>query len=186
MFWFILNPYFQNENCSEWFRSSNWNASVLWWWGYRKSFIWPMLNKSQYSLLNYVLLWYFGREIAVSSVRINKNIKHIEVWDWNLVSDTKGRNVDLERLRIGCWEYLDLRAKKWQEDRGNCIVRSFVTCVHRQILLGWSSQGPVPMAARSRASTVFGRSNIGIAGSNTARSMDVCLCFSVLCCPVCR
>jgi hypothetical protein len=29
------------------------------------------------------------------------------------------------------------------------------------------------MAARSKASTVFGRSNIGIAGSNPARSMDV-------------
>jgi Zn-dependent membrane protease YugP len=43
---------------------------------------------------------------------------------------------------------------------------------------------PVSMAARSRACTVFGRSNIGIAGSNPTRGMDVCLCFSVLCCPV--
>jgi hypothetical protein len=42
------------------------------------------------------------------------------------------------------------------------------------------------MAARSRASTVFGRSNIEIAGSNPARGMDVYLCSSVLCCPVCR
>jgi hypothetical protein len=40
------------------------------------------------------------------------------------------------------------------------------------------------MAARSKASTVFGRSNIGIAVSNPARGMDVCLRFSVLCCPV--
>jgi hypothetical protein len=40
------------------------------------------------------------------------------------------------------------------------------------------------MAARSKASTVFGRSNIEITGSNPARGMDVCLCFSVLCCPV--
>jgi hypothetical protein len=38
---------------------------------------------------------------------------------------------------------------------------------------------PVSIAARSKASTVFGRSNIGIAGSNPARGMDVCLCFSV-------
>jgi hypothetical protein len=45
---------------------------------------------------------------------------------------------------------------------------------------------PVPIAARSKARTVFGRSNIGIAGSNSARGMDVCLCFSVLCGPVCR
>jgi hypothetical protein len=48
------------------------------------------------------------------------------------------------------------------------------------------SKLPVSIAARSKASTVFGRSNIGIAGSNPARGMDVCLCFSVLCCPVCR
>jgi hypothetical protein len=33
--------------------------------------------------------------------------------------------------------------------------------------------------ARSKASTVFGRSNIGIAVSNPARGMDVCLLFSV-------
>jgi hypothetical protein len=38
--------------------------------------------------------------------------------------------------------------------------------------------------SRSKTSTVFGRSNIGIAGSNPARDMDVCLCFSVLHCPV--
>jgi hypothetical protein len=35
------------------------------------------------------------------------------------------------------------------------------------------------MAARSKASTVFGRSNIGIAVSNLAGVMDVCLHFSV-------
>jgi hypothetical protein len=39
-------------------------------------------------------------------------------------------------------------------------------------------------ADRSEASTVFGRSNVEIAGSNPARGMDVCLRFSVLCCPV--
>jgi hypothetical protein len=44
--------------------------------------------------------------------------------------------------------------------------------------------GPVSIAARSKSSTAFDRSNIGIAGSNPARGMDVCLCFSVLCCPV--
>jgi hypothetical protein len=43
---------------------------------------------------------------------------------------------------------------------------------------------PVSMAARSKASTVFDRSNIRIAASNPARGMDVCLCFSVLYCPV--
>jgi hypothetical protein len=40
------------------------------------------------------------------------------------------------------------------------------------------------MAARSRACTVFGRSNIGITCSNPVRGMDVCPRFSVLCCPV--
>jgi hypothetical protein len=37
------------------------------------------------------------------------------------------------------------------------------------------------MAERSKASTVFGRSNIGIAVSNSAQGMDVCLCCVVLC-----
>jgi hypothetical protein len=42
------------------------------------------------------------------------------------------------------------------------------------------------MAERSEASTVYDRSNIGIAASNPAGGMDVCLRISVLCCPVCR
>jgi hypothetical protein len=45
---------------------------------------------------------------------------------------------------------------------------------------------PVSVAERSEASTVFGRSNVEISGSNPARGMDVCLRFSVLCCPVYR
>jgi hypothetical protein len=48
----------------------------------------------------------------------------------------------------------------------------------------WNLEPPVSIAARSKAITVFGRSNIGIAGSNPARGMDVCLCFFMLCCPV--
>jgi hypothetical protein len=40
------------------------------------------------------------------------------------------------------------------------------------------------MAAWSKSRTVFDRSNIGIAGSNPARGMDVCPRFSVLCCPM--
>jgi hypothetical protein len=40
------------------------------------------------------------------------------------------------------------------------------------------------MAVRSKARTVFDRSNTGIGGSNPAQGMDVCLRFSVLCCPV--
>jgi hypothetical protein len=38
------------------------------------------------------------------------------------------------------------------------------------------------MAKRSKARTVFGRSNTGIAGLNLARGMDVCPRFSVLSC----
>jgi hypothetical protein len=45
---------------------------------------------------------------------------------------------------------------------------------------------PVTIAEQSEASTVFGRSNVEIAGSNPARGMDVCLRFSVLCYPLCR
>jgi len=43
---------------------------------------------------------------------------------------------------------------------------------------------PAPMAARSKASTVFDRSNTGIVGLNPAQGMDVCPRFSVLSCPV--
>jgi hypothetical protein len=43
---------------------------------------------------------------------------------------------------------------------------------------------PVPMAARSKARTVFDPSNTGIGGSNPARGMDVSPRFCVLCCPV--
>jgi hypothetical protein len=43
---------------------------------------------------------------------------------------------------------------------------------------------PVSVAKQSKASTVYDRSNIGIAGSNPASGMDVCLHVSVLCCPV--
>jgi hypothetical protein len=43
---------------------------------------------------------------------------------------------------------------------------------------------PVSIAEQSEASTVFDRSDVEIAGSNPALSMDVCLRFSVLCCPV--
>jgi hypothetical protein len=40
------------------------------------------------------------------------------------------------------------------------------------------------MAERSKAGTVYDRSNIGIAGSNPALGMDMCPRVSVLCCPV--
>jgi hypothetical protein len=40
------------------------------------------------------------------------------------------------------------------------------------------------MAERSKASTVYDRSNIGITGSNPASGMDVCPRVSMLCCHV--
>jgi hypothetical protein len=45
--------------------------------------------------------------------------------------------------------------------------------------------GSVSIPERSEASTVFGHSNVEIAGSNPAWGMDACLRFYVLCCPVC-
>jgi hypothetical protein len=45
---------------------------------------------------------------------------------------------------------------------------------------------PVSIVELSKASTVYDRLNIEIAGSNPARGMDVCLRVSVLCCPVFR
>jgi hypothetical protein len=53
-----------------------------------------------------------------------------------------------------------------------------IICNHPVVL-----SEPVPITARSKAHTIFGRSNTGIAGSNAAQGMDVCLHFSVLCCP---
>jgi hypothetical protein len=43
---------------------------------------------------------------------------------------------------------------------------------------------PVPVAAPSKARTIFGRMNAGIVGSNPSRGMDMCMRFSVLCCVV--
>jgi hypothetical protein len=47
-----------------------------------------------------------------------------------------------------------------------------------------SQKVPVSIAERSEVCTVYDRLNIEIAVSNPARGMDVCLCVSVLCCPV--
>jgi hypothetical protein len=41
---------------------------------------------------------------------------------------------------------------------------------------------PITVDARSKAWTVFARSNAGLVGSNPTQGMDVCVCFySVLC-----
>jgi hypothetical protein len=45
---------------------------------------------------------------------------------------------------------------------------------------------PASIAERSKACTVFSRSNIEITASNPARGVDVCLRVSVLCSPVFR
>jgi hypothetical protein len=60
------------------------------------------------------------------------------------------------------------------------VSRKGMLCINIIKVCKW----PVSIAAQSKASTVFGRSNIGIAGSNPAQDMDMCLCFFVLCCPV--
>jgi hypothetical protein len=45
---------------------------------------------------------------------------------------------------------------------------------------------PVSITERSEACILYDRLNVEFAGSNPARGMDVCLCVSVLCCPVFR
>jgi len=42
----------------------------------------------------------------------------------------------------------------------------------------------VPVTTQSKPRTVFDHSNTGIMGLNSARGLDVCPRFSVLCCPV--
>jgi len=54
-------------------------------------------------------------------------------------------------------------------------------CIYKNIFVQWAG----PDAARSKARTVSGHLNTGIVGSNPTRGMDVCLRFSVLCCPGC-
>jgi hypothetical protein len=51
-----------------------------------------------------------------------------------------------------------------------------------------SSVAPITVAARSKALTVFARSDAGIMGSNPAQGMDYVLCAFILClcCSVCR
>jgi hypothetical protein len=44
----------------------------------------------------------------------------------------------------------------------------------------------ITVAERSKARTVFARSNTGIVGSNPTRGMDVCVRLFCLCCSVCR
>jgi hypothetical protein len=41
------------------------------------------------------------------------------------------------------------------------------------------------MAARSKARTVFARSNSGIVGSNPTQGMDVCVCLFSVCVVLC-
>jgi hypothetical protein len=44
---------------------------------------------------------------------------------------------------------------------------------------------PITVAARSRASTVFARSNTGIGGSNPTLGMDVCVRLFCVCAVLC-
>jgi hypothetical protein len=52
-----------------------------------------------------------------------------------------------------------------------------------EIQLPYIFNQPISIAERSEASTVFGRSDVEITGSNPAQGMDVCvsLCCVVLC-----
>jgi hypothetical protein len=52
------------------------------------------------------------------------------------------------------------------------------------ILLTWYLILPITVAARSRAWTVFARSNTGVVGSYPPQHMDIRVCLYCLCCPV--
>jgi len=51
-------------------------------------------------------------------------------WHW-------GRNAGWGCLRIGCWEYLDLRGTRWQGNGESCITRSWMICTPYPLLCGW-------------------------------------------------
>jgi hypothetical protein len=54
----------------------------------------------------------------------------------NLVSYSN-RTTWIEGVTVRCWgEYFDLRGRKWWEAREDCIMRSSITCMLHQILLG--------------------------------------------------
>jgi len=54
---------------------------------------------------------------------------------WSL--SRSGKNTDGGCLRTGCsGESLDLRGRKWQEAGEDCIMRSFITFMLHQTLLG--------------------------------------------------
>jgi len=62
-----------------------------------------------------------------------------------LCMDVKGGGVpwvkktDWQGLRTRCWEgYLVLRQRQQQEVGENCIMMSFITCVHHEVVLWWS------------------------------------------------
>jgi hypothetical protein len=45
---------------------------------------------------------------------------------------------------------------------------------------------PITVVARSKARTIFARSNTGIVCSNPPRDMDICVRLFCLCCSMCR
>jgi hypothetical protein len=70
-----------------------------------------------------------------------------------------------------------------QAEYENMILSKIGYNCRSENLLPVGIRGPISIAERSEASTVFGRSNVEIAGSNPARGMDICvsLCCVVLC-----
>jgi hypothetical protein len=64
---------------------------------------------------------------------------------------------------------------------GVCPITDLFDILYRQ-----SFSSPITVAARSKAWTVFSRSNAGIMSSNPTRGMDVCMRLFCLCCFVCR
>jgi hypothetical protein len=57
------------------------------------------------------------------------------VWVWNLVSDIKGGTWTGGVWKQGAEEDMDRREMRWQEYGENSIIKSFMICTLRQVLL---------------------------------------------------
>ena len=77
-------------------------------------------------------------------------------------------------MQVGCVSYLKLANESCTVSSNHLLIFSGRKCRSNFVDILILKQGPIPMAARSKA-RVCGRSLPGIAGSNPTGGMDVCL-----------
>jgi hypothetical protein len=76
------------------------------------------------------------------NIKIHKTIILPVLYGWETWSLRLREEHRLRMFENRCWGGdLDLRRRKWREAAEGCIMRSFITCKLRQMLLGWSNQG---------------------------------------------